>query len=255
MIEAIVLGSGTSNGVPMLGVSYPDSFLANPKNHRTRCSLVLHGPEGSLLIDCAPELRIQCVRENVKMVDAVLITHTHADHVMGMDDLRSFCIVAKRDMPVYTLPQYQEDIRRIYLYAFREFPPGIEVPRFDLRDCPEVLEVGGMRIETFVVDHGPTPVIGIRVGDFAYLTDVSHIPEAAWEKLQGLGTLILDAVRFKPHPNHFHFDRAMEVAAELGAGMTFFTHLSHDYDHDVFEQRLPSHIRLAYDGLRISVKA
>jgi phosphoribosyl 1,2-cyclic phosphate phosphodiesterase len=253
MPEAVVLGSGTSNGVPMLGVEYPPEYLANPRNHRTRSSIILLGPQGNLLVDCAPELRMQMVREGLTRIDAVLITHTHADHVMGMDDLRSICIKTRRAMPVYTLPPYQEDIKRIYPYAFREFPAGVEVPRFDLQDVPAHLDLLGMGIDTFVVQHGQTPVVGIRVGGFAYITDVSEIPDEAWQKLQGLDTLILDAVRYKPHPNHYHMERAIEVAAALGARQTYFTHLSHDYDHDVTNAELPSGMELAYDGLRIPV--
>lgn len=237
----------------MLGVSYPPSFLANPKNHRSRCSLLVEGPEGNLLVDCAPEMRVQLVREGVMMVDAVIITHTHADHVMGMDDLRSFCLVGGKGMPVYTLSRYQEDIRRIFAYAFQEFPPGIEVPRFELRDLPDTIHCGGLEFQTMIVRHGNLPVIALRVNDFAYVTDVSEIPPDAWSKLQGLDTLILDAVRYKPHPNHFHFDSALETAIALGAQKTYFTHLSHDYDHDIVNAALPSNIELAYDGLVIPI--
>lgn len=237
----------------MLGVSYSASFLANPKNHRTRCSILVEGPNGNLLVDCAPEMRIQLVREGIMMVDAVVITHTHADHVMGMDDLRSFCIVGGKEMPVYSLARYQEDIRRIFAYAFQDFPPGIEVPRFDLRDLPDVIECGGLKFQTMIVNHGPIPVVALRVNDFAYVTDVNYIPPEAWDKLQGLDTLILDAVRYKPHPNHFHFEAAVEIAQSLGARKTYFTHLSHDYDHDITNASLPTAIELAYDGLSIEI--
>lgn len=253
MSTAVVLGSGTSNGVPMLGVEYSPSFLADQKNHRTRSSLLLRGPQGNVLVDCAPEMRLQLLRADVKSLDAVIITHTHADHIMGMDDLRSFCIVQRRDMPVYTLPQHQDDIRRIYPYAFRDFPPGIEVPRFDLQDCPEQLELAGLQIRTFVVEHGAVPVIALRVNDFAYITDVSHIPDTVWPLLEGLETLILDAVRYKPHPNHFHFEAAIEVAGRIGAKCTYFTHLSHDYDHELVEATMPPQIRLAFDGLELEI--
>lgn len=252
--QVVVLGSGTSNGVPMLGLPYPPEYLANPKNHRTRPSILIQGPTGNLLVDCAPELRIQMTRELIYDIDAVLITHTHADHVMGMDDLRSISIRTKRDMPIYTLPRYQEDIRRIFPYAFQEFPPGVEVPRFDLRDVPETLSVGGLDYRIFQVWHGKTPVLGLRVGDFAYVTDVSEIPDGARACLNGLDVLILDAVRYKPHPNHFHYDRAIEVAQEIGAKTTYFTHLSHDYDHDKTNAELPAGIQLAYDGLRIPLE-
>lgn len=251
MAEAVFLGSGTSNGVPMLGYEYPEGYLDEPKNHRTRASLALLGPTGNLLIDCTPELRIQATRERIYDFEAVLITHTHADHVMGMDDLRSLCMKYHRAIPVYTLPRHQADIRRIFSYAFQEFPTGVFVPRFDLIDVPQDLEVGGLAIRTFVVEHGSTPVIGVRVNDFAYITDVSRIPDEARAELNGLDTLVIDAVRLKPHPNHFHLERALDVAAEIGARRTLLTHLSHDYDHDVTNASLPEGVELAYDGLRI----
>ena len=237
----------------MLGVSYPPEFLANPKNHRMRSSLMLLGPTGNLLVDCTPEMRLQVTGQGITEIEAVLITHAHADHVMGMDDLRSLSMKSGRPVPVYTLPQHAETIRSIFPYAFKEFPDGILVPRFDLIQVPDVLHVGGMEIQTFVVDHGKTPVIGLRVNDFAYITDVSFIPPAAEEKLQDLEVLVLDAVRYKAHPNHFNMEQALVAAARIGAHKTYFTHLSHDYDHDKVNAELPSGIELAYDGLRLSI--
>lgn len=252
---AVILGSGTSNGCPSLGFDYSPEFLANPKNWRTRPSLLLEGPTGNLLVDCAPEMRLQLLRENVKDVEAVLITHTHADHIMGMDDLRCFELRSQKEMPVYAQPHDHEVLRRVFAYAFKDdFPDGIHVPRFRLHEAPDLLHAGGMEVQTFRVWHGPVPVVGLRVGDFAYLTDVSNIPDEALPFLEGLDVLVLDAVRRRPHPNHFHFERALEVAEEIGAAKTYFTHLSHDYDHDHTEaNELPPHIRLAYDGLRIPI--
>lgn len=237
----------------MLGVAYEEAFLANPNNWRTRSSLLLKGPKGNVLVDCAPEMRLQLLAARCKEIDAVLVTHTHADHIMGMDDLRSFCIATREPMRVYALPRYQEDIRRIFAYAFTDHPRGIDAPRFELLDVPSEILLGGMEILTMTVDHGPLPVTALRVADFAYVTDVSHIPASAEDKLQGLETLILDAVRYKPHPNHLHFDAAVEVAMRLKAKTTYFTHLSHDYDHDVVEASLPAGIHLAYDGLEIAI--
>lgn len=253
MAEAIVLGSGTSNGVPMLGYNYPFGYLENPRNHRTRASVVLRGPSGNVLVDCTPEMRLQLTREDIRRVDAVIVTHSHADHLMGMDDLRSFCITQRQQMPVYSLPSYLEDIKRVFPYAFAEFPKEIQVPRFSLLEVPPVLELCGLHIEILTVMHGKMPVIALRVNDFAYVTDVSHIPNAAWPRLLGLDTLILDGVRYEPHPNHFHFDKAVEVAGQLGANQTYLTHLNHDYDHDVVNASLPASIQLAYDGLRIEI--
>jgi phosphoribosyl 1,2-cyclic phosphate phosphodiesterase len=249
--EAIILGSGTSNGVPMLGVHYTAEFLANPKNHRMRSSCLLKGPGGNFLIDCTPEMRLQLIREEIFRVEEVLITHTHADHVMGMDDLRSFCMIEERAISVYTLPRYQEDIRRIFPYAFGEVPAGVFVPRFELHDVPKTLESCGLTIQVFEVLHGKVPCLGVRVNDFAYVTDVSFISTEVKLQLQNLDTLVLDAVRHKPHPNHFHFDAAMSVIAELKPKMAYLTHLSHEYDHNNFEDNLPANVRLAYDGLAL----
>ncbi|MFZ4507401.1 MAG: MBL fold metallo-hydrolase [Fimbriimonas sp.] len=254
MVEAVVLGSGTSHGVPMLGYQYPPGYLDNPKNHRSRCSIALCGPTGNLLVDCAPELRLQAVREGLRSFEAVLITHCHADHIMGMDDLRSICMLEGRSLPIYSLPDSLADIRRVFSYAFREYPPGVVVPRFNLIEVPEWISVGGMQVRTFVVQHGKIPVIALRVGDFAYITDVSLIPEEVMPLLDGLGTLLLDAVRVEPHPNHFHLARAIEVATRIGAKQTYFTHLSHDYDHDVTNLTLPPTMQLAWDGLRVPIQ-
>lgn len=251
MAKAILLGSGTSNGVPMLGATYPPEYLRNPKNHRNRSCLLLEGPTGNLLVDCPPELRLMCTGAGITDFAAVLITHAHADHIMGMDDLRSVSMKTGEPVTVYALPIHQEDIRRVFNYAFREFPAGVVVPRFNLIDVPPVIEVGGLLVQTFIVDHGTTPVVGLRVNDMAYITDVHRIPDEAMEMLKGLDTFVVDAVRRKPHPNHFHFDRAIEVAKQVGARMTFFTHLSSDYDHDATNAELPDNIRLAFDGLEI----
>jgi phosphoribosyl 1,2-cyclic phosphate phosphodiesterase len=253
MAHAIILGSGTSNGVPTLGKEYPPEFLADPRNHRTRSSCLLQGPDGNVLIDCTPEMRLQLLREGILDLEAVLITHTHADHVMGMDDVRAFCLKYERPIPIYTSPEYQSDIRRIFPYAFAQFPPGIWVPRIELIDVPKFLHLGGMMIRTFWVDHGAIPCLGVRVGNFAYITDVSHIPEDVYPVLQNLETLVIDAVRLKPHPNHFHFEKSIEVAQQIAARTTYFTHLSDDFDHSLTESHLPDSIRLAYDGLKIEI--
>lgn len=237
----------------MLGHRYSEAYLANPKNHRTRASILIEGPTGNLLVDCSPEMRLQMTREKIYDIEAVVITHTHADHVMGMDDLRSICLKTRRPVPVHTLPRYQEDIRRIYPYAFADFPPGVFVPRFDLIDIQPEFTMGGLLVKSFLVEHGSTPVIGLRVGDMAYITDVSHIPDSVRPLLENLETLFLDGVRREPHPNHFHFDRAIAEAQKIGARTTFLTHLSHDYDHDRTNGELPPGISLAWDGLRVEI--
>ena len=253
MPEAVILGSGTSTGVPVLGVRYSEEFLSNPKNHRLRPSLLLQNDGLNVLVDAGADMRVQLLREGVFDLEAVIITHTHADHVMGMDDLRCFCATTRRPMPVYCQAQDQADIKRIFDYAFREFPKGVMVPRFELRDVVGSIEVGGMQIMTFPVMHGPTKVLGLRINDFAYLTDVNFIPEESWGHLRELQTLVIDAVRVKPHPNHYHLDAALEVITRISAKQTYLTHLSHDYDHDETNSTLPEGIQLAFDGLRIAI--
>jgi phosphoribosyl 1,2-cyclic phosphate phosphodiesterase len=251
MPEAIILGSGTSNGIPMLGYRYPEGYLANPKNHRTRSSILFQGPTGNLLVDCAPEMRLQLTRESVYDLDAVVISHTHADHIMGMDDLRSLGMLTGRAMPVYTLPEHAADIRRIFPYAFIDPPAGLVFPRFELHPMPARLEVGGLSFSSFVVDHGSAKVMGLRVNDLAYITDVSHVPEAAEQQLSGLDVLVVDGLRYRPHPNHFHLEAALAFRARIRPRMTYLTHLTHDFDHDVTEAELPADVHLAYDGLRV----
>lgn len=256
MPTAIILGSGTSNGVPTLGVEYPAGYLDDPRNRRNRSCLALLGPTGNVIVDTPPEFRLMAHGAGIHEIEAVLVTHTHADHVMGMDDLRSICIRTGQPVPIHTLPRYQEDIRRIFPYAFQEFPKGVLVPRFDLIDVPmspSSFERGGMTIRTFTVEHGQVPVIGVRVNDFAYITDVSHIPDEARAELRGLETFVVDAVRRRPHPNHFHLEKALQASREIGAKRTILTHLSADYDHSVDSTRLPRGVELAFDGLVVNV--
>jgi phosphoribosyl 1,2-cyclic phosphate phosphodiesterase len=254
-MEAVILGCGTSHGVPMVACDCPVCTSEDPKNHRTRCSVLILGNEGTLLVDAPPELRLQLVRERIHRVDAVLITHSHADHIMGLDDVRRFNELTNSPMPVYAQRQTLQDVRRVFRYAFE--PPAQEgggLPAYDLIPAGSEVRVGDVRATLFEVLHGRLPVLGLRVGDFAYLTDVSEIPDQAWEKLRGLGTLVMDATRRDPHPSHFHLEKAIEVAMALNARQTYFTHLSHDYDYEATRAELPAGIELAYDGLRIPIQ-
>lgn len=253
MAEAILLGTGTSTGVPIIGKPYPDGYLDEPKNWRRRCALLLKGPTGNVLVDAGPDIRMQLLDAQVDQIEAAIITHTHADHIMGMDDLRAFCLRTREPVTVYSDRSHQEDIRRVFRYAFEDFPPGIFVPRFNLLDVPETLELGGMSIQTFWVEHGPVSVLGLRVGGFAYLTDVGHIPDGARKHLESLDDLVLDAVRRRPHPNHFHLEKALEEAASIGAKRTWLTHLSDDFDWRTDRSDLPAGIDLAHDGQAIRI--
>jgi phosphoribosyl 1,2-cyclic phosphate phosphodiesterase len=200
------------------------------------------------LVDAPPELRLQLTREDIRTVDFMVLTHGHADHIMGLDDVRRFNEITGKPLTIYAQPRTQDLLREAFGYAFR--PPDQEgggLPSYNLKDAPEM--VG--EIELFPVMHGVVEVLAVKVGGFAYLTDVSQIPAEAKPRLMGLDTLILDATRYAPHPSHLHFDAAIALAQELGPKRTYLTHLSHDYDYEQTNAALPAGIELSYDGLRI----
>lgn len=204
-----------------------------------------------MLIDTPPELRLQLCREGISRISRVLVTHSHADHVMGMDDLRRLNEMTGESIPVYAQPSVHEDLRRIFRYVFQ--PPsqvGGGLPKFTLHDCG-----GGILpdIELFEVLHGELPVLGVKVRGFVYLTDVSRIPDVVMPKLRGLETLVIDATRRREHPTHLNYEQALAVIEDLQPARAVLTHLSHDYDFEETKKNLPKGIELSYDGLRIRI--
>jgi phosphoribosyl 1,2-cyclic phosphate phosphodiesterase len=253
----IVLGSGTSTGVPVLGCDCRVCTSSDPRNQRTRPSILLSLPRGNLIVDTTPEMRIQLLRERVGRVHAIAFTHHHADHLFGLDDARLFPKHVGGPVPVYCEAHTEEAIRRVFPYAFSEdaarIPSGgVPQLRFE-RIAPGVaFEVLGQTILPVRLEHGRFQVLGFRLGDLAYCTDVSRIPETSWPLLQGLDTLILDALRHEPHPTHFSLSEALEVIARLRPRRAYLTHLSHGFDHGPTESTLPPGVALAYDGLALS---
>jgi phosphoribosyl 1,2-cyclic phosphate phosphodiesterase len=252
--ELIVLGTGTSVGVPMIGCDCPTCTSPHPKNQRTRCALALGLPEGVLLVDTPPDLRLQLLREGIGLVHATLYTHEHADHVYGLDDLRLFCHYLRAPMPVYCEPAVEARIRKSFDYAFtaeaQAYAGG--VPQLELHSIgEEPFELLGQRVVPIRLRHGRGDVLGFRFGNLAYCTDTNAIPPASWPLLEGLDVLILDALRSRPHVTHFSLDEAVEVARRAAARQTYFTHMSHDLEHEATCRRLPRGMSLAYDGLRI----
>lgn len=237
----------------MIGCDCPVCTSPNPRNNRTRPSVLMHLPGGDLLIDTGPELRLQLVREKIKLVHAVLYTHYHVDHLFGLDDARIFPLKLNHPLPVYCTDDVEEVIRQAFSYAFH--PPatgGLVLPQLDLRRIDHrPFEVLGETVTPIPLLHGRFNVLGFRIGNLAYCTDVSRIPNDSWPLLEGLDTLILDCLRpGESHPSHFGLDEALTVIERVKPKQTYFTHMSHKWDYD-HPPRLPSGVALAYDGLRI----
>ena len=252
----VFLGTGTSSGVPLLGCDCAVCTSDDPRNSRTRPSVLLELPRGNLLIDTTPEMRIQLLRERIRVIHAVAYTHAHADHMLGLDDIRVYPRHIGGPVPIYCEAATEEAIRRVFFYAFNErlaaLPPG-HVPKiqFERIEAGTSFEVLGQSIRPIRLEHGRLGVLGFRVGDLAYCTDVSKIPESSWPMLEGLDTLILDALRHEPHPTHFSLSEALAVIERLSPRRAFLTHLSHGFDHGATESTLPPSVALAYDGLTL----
>lgn len=258
--QMVVLGTGTSVGVPTIGCGCPVCTSPNPKNNRTRCSVILGLPEGNLLIDTSPDLRQQLLREGIGLVHAVAYTHEHADHLFGLDDLRMMQFYLGGPVPLYCEEWTEERIRKSFDYAFDRRPnlhrgavPELRFERIGPADGGwPPFEVLGASVTAVRLRHGPNfDTLGFRVGGVAYCTDVSAIPEDAKELLRGLDVLVLDALRRQPHATHLSLGEAVSLAEELGAKRVYFTHMSHELEHEATCAELPDGMDLAYDGLRI----
>ncbi len=249
-MRVTILGSGTSHGVPAVGCHCPVCTSPDPRDRRTRCSIAVEWRGETLLVDTPPELRQQVIRSGIRRVDALLYTHDHADHLFGLDDVRRFNELQEGEVPVFGRERTLETLRRAFRYVFVPTQVGGGKPKLALTPLPgDVLEWAGCRIEVIPVFHGRLEVLAFRFAEFAYVTDVSSIPPASLERLRGLDTLVLDALRWEEHPTHFSIPEALEIVAELRPRRTFFTHIAHNLPHAETERELPSGVRLAYDGL------
>ncbi len=253
------LGTGTSMGVPTLGCGCAvctDARRPGSLNRRTRPSVLVAYAGHNVLIDTGPDFHAQATRENLGCVDAVLYTHGHADHVLGMDDLRPLSFGKGGDLPLYADPETADVLERIFEYTFRKvdrYPTSARVMLHRLSDAPgTTVELFGASFLRVPVIHGRNTISGYRFGNAAYLTDLNDIPETSLALLEGLDILILDALRREPHPSHAHVEKSIQLVEQIKPKRAFFTHISHDLDHGATNAALPKSIQLAYDGQRLT---
>jgi phosphoribosyl 1,2-cyclic phosphate phosphodiesterase len=253
--QLILLGTGTSVGVPSIGCPCEVCASTDPRDKRTRCAALVGLPEGNLLIDTPPDLRQQLLRERVGIVHAVAYTHEHADHLFGLDDLRLFQFYLGHPVPLYCEPLVEARIRKSFDYAFSdiEHTHAGAAPQLTFQPIGvEPFDALGARIEPVRLKHGPRfEVLGFRIGNVAYCTDTNGIPPESMARLAGLDVLVIDALRHRPHVTHFSLEEAIEVARQLQPKRTIFTHIAHDLPHQQTNASLPASMELGYDGMRI----
>ncbi len=250
------LGTATSHGIPMIGCDCAVCRSTDPRNQRLRPSIYVETPGAKVLVDAPPDLRTQVLRAGIRQVDAVLVTHTHADHVLGLDDLRAFTRDSDRKMPVYGSAESLQAIERMFPYACTEKPKWPGLPSFALQRIEPFRDfvIGDLEILPLPVPHGWMSVFGFRFGDAAaYVTDCNAVPDEVVKAISGVNVLVIDALRHRPHPTHLTIAQAVEVVARVKPGLALLTHLCHEVEHAAVEAALPAGVRVAYDGLRIEI--
>ena len=247
-----VLGSGTSVGVPTVGCDCAVCQSLDPRDRRTRPSVMISYNGRHVLIDTTPDFREQALREKITRLDAVLYTHTHADHILGIDDLRPLSFRHKPGkLPLYARPDAAAFLRRMFSYIFDTDYKYGSLPQLELRPIDGPVELFGVSFDPVRLIHGENEIYGYRFGSGAYLTDHSEIPEASYHQLEGLDILFLDALRRKPHPTHSTVENSLRIVERVKPKRAFFTHICHDLAHEATNATLPPQVRLAYDGLKL----
>jgi phosphoribosyl 1,2-cyclic phosphate phosphodiesterase len=251
----VFLGTGTSHGVPMIGCTCAVCRSTDPRDKRLRPSIYLDVPtHAKLLVDTGPDLRQQALAHELTRIDAVLFTHGHADHILGLDELRRFNAIQGADIPCYANAQTWETIRQAFSYIFDgAIRLGGGIPELEPHEIAGPFTVGGVQIVPVPVWHGLMPVLGFRFGSVAYLTDCNRLDDSAWALVDGVETLIIDALRERPHSTHFSLNEALDVIARIKPRRAFTTHMTHDLGHAATSARLPAGVELAYDGLVLDV--
>ena len=246
-----VLGSGTSMGVPTIGCTCAVCRSADPRDRRTRPSILLEYGGKFVLIDTTPDFREQAIREQIRQIDAVIYTHTHADHILGIDDLRPLSFHREGGIPLYARPEAADFLRNMFRYIFDPDYKFGGIAKLSLQPINGSVELYGARFEPVKVIHGDAEINGYRFGSAAYLTDFSDIPGESFDQLHDLDILFLDALRHKPHPTHSTVENSLRIVERVKPKRAFFTHICHDLPHEATNARLPENVRLSHDGMKL----
>jgi len=249
-----MLGVGSSAGTPVVGCSCATCTSDNPRNKRTRCSSLITLDSGeNILIDTGPDLRIQSLRECIKRVDAVLYTHTHADHLHGIDDLRAFCQIQRMQIPLYAKDDAVEHIKQKFGYVLRDPSDFWDLPVLRTETIHAPFELFGITITPIPVLHGRGQIFGYRIGNLAYMTDVSEIPESSFALLENLDLVLLDCLREKSHPTHINIEQSLAYIGRIKAKQSYMIHMTHELEYASLSKKLPKDVFVGFDGLKLQV--
>ena len=253
-MKITVLGAGSSAGTPVIGCECLVCHSSNIRNKRSRCSSIITLDNGSnILIDTSPDFKMQAMREKINKIDAVLFTHHHADHCHGIDDLRAYCQKYKQAIPIFANENTMKELKLKFNYAIREESQFWETPVLQANIVNGPFHIEETQIIPLPVIHGRMEILGYRLGNLAYITDVSEIPESTLDLLQGVDILLLDCLRYEPHFSHYGFKQSLEMSEKIKAKRTFFIHMTHDIEYDAVSSDLPDNVYLAYDGLQLNL--
>ncbi len=253
-MQLTMLGVGSSAGTPAVGCSCATCTSTDPRNKRTRCSSLITLDSGeNILIDTGPDLRNQALRENIKHVDAVLYTHTHADHLHGIDDLRAFCQIQRKQIPLYAKQDAVAHITQKFGYVLRDPSDFWEMPVLRIESVAAPFALLGTQVTPIPIMHGKSQIFGYRVGNIAYLTDVSEIPESSFALLQDLDVLLIDCLRETSHPTHINIEQSLACIGRIKAKQSYMIHMTHDLEYTFLTNKLPKGVFVGFDGLKLQV--